>query len=115
MRSRTSHRAGNKYVPSQVTSRGRRRVGLLLIQFQREILELLGARDERSERAREFSSLLFEARAFLAPSDLADNETIGRCEEIRELIRDNSIDFVEDPLLESIWIAEDPPDDGIPY
>lgn len=98
-----------------LTPRGRKRVGQILIQFQREILELLGARDETSERAREFRSLLFEARAFLAPGDLADAETVARSKENLRLFPDTSLQFIEDKTLESMWIAEDRPDDWIPW
>lgn len=98
-----------------LTRRGKRRAGHIIIRFQREVLGLLGARDERSERAREFKSHLWDAYAFLIPSDLASDETIARSEENREQIRDTSLDYVQDDTLESMWIPDDSPDDWFPY
>lgn len=97
-----------------LTKTGRKRVGFLSISFQREMMKLLGAQDERSIRVRDFKTLLWDASAFLAPSELASDARVKRSEENLRLFPDTSLQYAQDPTLESIWIAEVSSDDDAP-
>jgi len=90
-----------------LTKRGRRRSHLIMTRFEQEMLNLLGARESFSRRAEEFKELLWNASAYLAPGDTADEKTIARSEENRELIPDNSLQFVEVPQSESVFTNEE--------
>jgi DNA-binding MarR family transcriptional regulator len=98
-----------------LTKRGRKRAGFVFMRFERELLQLLGARDRSSNRAEEFKYRLWNASAYLEPSDLASEEEFLRYEENRELIPDNSLRHGEEPEAESIWTKQDPSDDWIPW
>jgi hypothetical protein len=65
---------------------------------------MLGARELLSQRAEEFKHLLWEASAcaFLDPSYMAHREAILRSKQNRQLLKDDSLDFVQDDS-ESIW------------
>jgi DNA-binding MarR family transcriptional regulator len=98
-----------------LTKRGRRRIGFITMRLEKEMLNLLGARDRSSQRAEQFKELLWEASAYLTPGDLACEETIERSNENRKLIPDDSTRFDKDAEPDSIWIKEDPPEDWIPF
>lgn len=97
-----------------LTKRGKRRANQVTKQFEREVLNLLGARDWDSNRAEQFKRLLWDATAYLAPGDLASNETIARWIENRKLIPDDSLRFVEDDS-DPRWSSDEPVDDQIPW
>lgn len=82
------------------------------MRFEREMLTLLGARDHDSNRAVDFGTFIRQAMAYLAPGDLASEETIACSRENRELILDDSLRFVEDDT-DSRWTKEEPADDEI--
>ena len=98
-----------------LTKRGKRRFGIVMMRFEKEMFKLLGARDERSQRVKDFKYLLWDASAYLAPSDLASEESIARSEENRECIPDNSLLYVEEDQSESVWIQEESSMDEIPF
>ena len=98
-----------------LTKRGRRRSRIVMMRFEKEMFNLLGARDERSQRVRDFKHLLWDASAFLTPSDLADQETVVRSRQNRRLIFDDSPNYTEEDPSESIWLQEETPDDQSPW
>jgi len=97
-----------------LTRRGKRRANQVMKRFEREMLNLLGARDWDSNRAEQFKRLLWDASAYLAPGDLASTETIARSIENRKLIPDDSLRFVEDDS-DPRWSSDEPADDQIPW
>jgi DNA-binding MarR family transcriptional regulator len=98
-----------------LTKRGRRRFGIVMVRFEKEMFRLLGARDERSQRVKDFKYLLWDASAYLAPSDLAREESIARSAENRENTPDNSLVYVEEDPAKSVWIWKEPETDEIPF
>ena len=97
-----------------LTKRGKKRTNLVFTRWEREMLDLLGARDYDSNRAEQFKRLLWDASSYLIPGDLASKETIARSNKNRGLIPDDSLRFVEDDS-DSRWTGEEPPDDKIPW
>lgn len=97
-----------------LTKRGKRRANQVMKRFEREVLNLLGARDWDSNRAEQFKRLLWDATAYLAPGNFASNETITRSIENRKLIPDDSLRFVEDDS-DPRWSSDEPVDDQIPW
>jgi DNA-binding MarR family transcriptional regulator len=98
-----------------LTKRGRKRTKLVMMHFEREMLNLLGARDYDSKRAEQFKWLLWDASAYLAPGDLASEETIALSQENRKLIRDDSLRYAREDQSESMWLQEEHPEDWIPF
>jgi DNA-binding MarR family transcriptional regulator len=98
-----------------LTKRGKRRFGIVMMSFEKETFKLLGARDGRSQRVEDFKHLLWDASAYLAPGDLASEESIARSEENRENIPDTSLLYVEEDQSKSVWIQEESPEDWIPF
>jgi DNA-binding MarR family transcriptional regulator len=98
-----------------LTKRGRSRARIIMGRFEKEMFKLLGARDERSQRVKDFKYLLWDASAYLVPGDLASEETIARSKKNLRLFPDDSLRFVEEPQSESMWIKEERPDDWIPF
>lgn len=105
-------RRARKFV---LTKRGRRRARIIVAQFEKEMLNLLGAREEFSQRVQEFKDLLWDASAYLAPGDHASEEMIARSEENREIIPDDSLRYAETPSTDSLWTQEEHPEDWIPF
>ncbi len=97
-----------------LTKRGRRRTRVIFWRFEQELFKLLSARDERSERVRDFKRLLWDASAYLTPCDLASKETVARYKEIRIQFPDTSINYVEEDPKKSEWLQEETPNDWIP-
>ena len=98
-----------------LTKRGRKRARIIMGRFEIELFKLLRARDERSERVRKFKRLLWDANAYLAPSDLASDETTARSQENRRLFPDTSLNYTEEDPKESVWLREETPDDRFPW
>jgi DNA-binding MarR family transcriptional regulator len=98
-----------------LTRRGKRRFRIVMMRFEKEMFTLLGARDGRSQRVEDFKHLLWDASAYLAPGDLASEESIARSEENRENIPDTSLLYVEEDQSESVWTQEESPEDEIPF
>lgn len=94
---------------------GRSHARTLMSRLEKEMFRLLGARDGRSDRVEEFKLLLWDASAYLQPSDLASKTTIARSKENRKEIRDNSLDYVEESPKESVWIEKEDSDVEIPW
>jgi DNA-binding MarR family transcriptional regulator len=95
-----------------LTKLGRKRARMVFMRFEKELLSLLGATADFSQRAQQFRTLLWDASAYLAPSDLASNETIARSEENRERIHDDSLQFGEQ---KSLWEYEETTEDSAPF
>lgn len=95
--------------------RGKRRTGFVLQRFERVLLDTLDARDRGSQRAEQFKEILWDASAYLAPGDLASDETVAKSEQNRQQISDDSLRYVEDTDQDSFWTKEEPPDDWVPF
>jgi DNA-binding MarR family transcriptional regulator len=98
-----------------LTRRGRSRTRLIMGRLEKEMFKLLGARDERSDRVSDFKQLLWDASAYLVPSDLADEEMTERWVQHRLIFPDTSLNYVEETSAESVWVQEETPDDSIPW
>jgi DNA-binding MarR family transcriptional regulator len=100
-----------------LTKRGRRRALKVSGRFEKELLTLIGARLELSQRAEEFRFKLWDASAYLAPGDMADKKTIRRSEENRLFVPDDSLRFqyIEDDGPEPAFAKDEPDEDSIPF
>jgi hypothetical protein len=97
-----------------LTRRGRKRTRLVFARFEKELLRTLGAREVFSQRAEDFKQLLWDATAYLAPENTADQKAILRWKENRDLVPDDSLRYVQDDS-ESVSTRDDPPEDWIPW
>ena len=86
-----------------ITKADRRRVGYISMSFERRLLMPLGALGELSDGVRDFNYSLWEASAYLAPSDLASKDAIALVEENRKLIGHDFLRFLEGDAAKSIW------------
>jgi DNA-binding MarR family transcriptional regulator len=80
-----------------LTKRGRSRTLSIQEAFRTELLALVGAREDFSQRATGFTLRLWDASGFLAPGDLAGIPLNVRREENRAGIADDSLRFVAPP------------------
>jgi hypothetical protein len=82
------------------------------MRFEQELLKMLGAGETYSKRSEEFKHILWDASAFLDPHYMASREAAIRSKQNRQLIRDDSPDFVED-ASQSAWTREESAEDEI--
>ena len=77
-----------------LTNLGRRRAMAVRIAFEEELLRLVGAREELSERVKGFTQGLWDATLYLDSADLASKNLIEQRTKNRDSIFDTSLDFV---------------------
>jgi DNA-binding MarR family transcriptional regulator len=91
----------------RLTRRGTRRAVHIRESFERDLLNLVGAREVLSKRVRNFERHLRNASGYLASGDLANTHLRAQRSENRASIPDDSPHFVPLDSGRSVFIPED--------